>query len=66
MNDKLKPCPFCKSGAVIVKSPNENERYIVRCSQCPCALVIDFDDIALAKAIWNNRGKKNFHRRRLE
>ena len=56
--EKLKPCPFCGSKAVLRKKANL-ETYIVECTNgfCPASYMIgnDYETEEEAVEVWNKR-----------
>lgn len=54
---KLKPCPFCGSYAVILKTDDTFPRYIVMCGNtvCPEQPMVETDSLEKCSFLWNAR-----------
>ena len=56
-NIYLKPCPFCGSHAVILKTDDTFPRYIVMCGNtvCPEQPMVETDSLEKGSFLWNSR-----------
>ena len=61
MSEKLKPCPFCGSKAMIETFTTACEkvpRYRVRCEDCFCQTSWDYFEIDEVVKDWNRRAEQ--------
>lgn len=56
MSEKLKPCPFCGSEALLWEI-KDCECYRVFCTKCPCGMGVSLEKNEAIEA-WNKREEK--------
>ena len=56
MNEKLKPCPFCGSNRVQIRTDDEGISWYIFCNNCGamCGYALSEDEVVKA---WNRRAE---------